>query len=504
MVEQSLLATRIPVPCPGYTFVGRLMLAAFHVPIADLRTFFSDELGKVGPRNASRHAVGPMSRSDFLRSVGLPQTRWLGPGNDRLNEQSYYSLGRVTRCETQLGNRPPSLNVSDHRILKRYYQLDEVVGRFELAIPIGARGIQGLDGHPSIATILRMLRGTKLFIDSVAMKASANLEESTKPLALFIQSRTTRERDLKKGQPIQAVFTSFAVLFLEIRIGEIAQLGDVRRIDISLPLVRLYYGYMTRNVPCWVIEHDGSEQSKQNARLLRMHLSRLYCQQSAFRLLVQKLPRIADQLVLNGSPSRLIVDRYTLFLAENRRFLASLAARVAHGTGSEFGRAAGYASDMIAPAKVTEIIAEHQKIVTRGNILRDLAADVQQDSDLGRHVRASNINININILGWMRSKQTITQKALIPRARIDVTVVRSSLRELGEFFAVYGSTIEVGKQDLAHRILVKMQDIARRQDIFGPALAGEFDRLKHLFGTVSVGKTELDRITADLEREILA
>jgi hypothetical protein len=408
----------------------------------------------------------------------------------------------VTRCETQVANRPPTLNVSDHRIFKRYYQLDEVVGRFELAIPIGARGIQGLDGLPSIATILRMLRSTTLFIDSAAMKASANLGDSTKPLARFIQSRTTRERNLKNGEPIQAVFTSFAVLFLEIHRGEIAHLGEVKRIDISLPLVRLHYGYMTRNVPCWVIEHEGSAESRQNARLLRMHLSRLYCQQSAFRLLVQKLPWVADKLASNGSPSRLIVDRYTLFLAENRRFLAALAAKVAQGTGTEFGRVAGYASDMIAPAKVTEIIAEHQKIVTRGNILRDLAADVHQDSDLGRHVRAS--NININILGWMRSKQTITQNALVPRTRIDLAVVRKSLRELGEFFAVYGSTIETGKQDLAHSILVKMQDIARRQDIFGPALAGEVDRLKHLFGTISVGKTELDRVIVDLEREILA
>lgn len=478
------------------------MLASFHVPIADLRLFFSDELGKVGPRNASSRQARLGAADHFLRSVGLPQRRWLGPGSEHLNEQSYFSFGRVTRCTIHSSsNLLLGLNVADHRIFKRYYQFDEVAGRFEVAIPIGKRHFAG-SPRVSIAMVLQMLRNVELHIQSAAMTGAFRLESPSRHLGQFIQSRTTRERSLKSNAQHRAVFTSLPVLFLELRKGELASLQDVAPIPTTIESVGLYYGYLTRGVPCWVVEHDGTAESKESARLLRMYLSRLYCQQSAFRLLVQRLPRLADLLNKEGNGSALVVDRYTMFLAEHRRFLAALATKVAHGTGAEFARAAGYANDMITATKVTEIIAEHQAIITRGNILRNLAADVQHDADLGQHVKAS--NININLFGRQRAHQLIAQDVRVPRPTIDIAVVRKCLGDLSGFFAVYGHVVEKGKQDMAHRILVDMQLIARQRTIFGPALARELEKLKQLFAAIDIGRAELSRIAGTLEKALLA
>jgi hypothetical protein len=191
------------------------MLASFRFPVCDTRFLFQGALGRVVHQHLSgnRELAGVRPSSQlFIRSVGLPRRRLLGPGNDLLDESYFFSLDNVV----EISRGPPTqglfLDIDLARIKRRYYQFDEVCGRLDISIPIrpARYKLKGL-----IDAIISTLRGLEVSIRRPYMARHSTLSRTGQPFAEFFQSRTSAERLLKFGNPVRAVFGSAPILLLK-------------------------------------------------------------------------------------------------------------------------------------------------------------------------------------------------------------------------------------------------------------------------------------------------
>lgn len=484
------------------------MLISFHSPISDVRGFFSDELGRVGRRADAQSPYNPSAENQFIRSVGLPVERWLGLGNEILNEECFYSLHNRLTLSIPKPQRLPPLRISNSRSLKRFYQLDETCGRFEISIPINSKNLDNFRST-TLDQIFQALEPAYLNIKLPHENLPGNLNERQSAFANFFQNRTTSERRLKSKNYHQAVFAAPPTVFVELGHDEIRKsdnLFDIAAIDV--PGVNLGFRYFGHKIPSWIISRiDDSSASRRNARLLRMYLSRLTIQFGCYRTIVRKLPSVVNHYGPDGL-EQFVPEQYSYFLRSNNRFISKLLKRLKENSGAEFAIAARYAHEMIDREDVTKILKQHKEIISRGNIFQQLENDVRFEADCEEYFEKETARSKQSIIAILskvvRVNQSMDSVVHIPRARIVAAEIRSKLPMLATHFSIYGSLISSSRQDHAAKVLSELETIASKKNINGPLFASKLDLLEKLFSPNQAGGEQLREVVEDLKSLALA
>lgn len=479
------------------------MLASFHYPVADSRGFFSDTLGRV----RDPHLSGAfLAEPGFIRSVGVPRRRLLGGGDQFLSERFFFSFDRSFEVTRRPSNRGVNLRFDLGRVKKRYYQFDAIAGRFDVSIPIHFSRKDGAEAR-RVETLVANLRMLDLTTRKSYLAQTNHLAQASGQFRKFYQSRTTREKLLRYGKPHPALFGGTPLLLVEAVEGELQPAQELQPIASGIDGLKLYHGYAAQNMRAWFIIRDSRSRADFIAsRLLRMYLSRLFCQQDLFRELVRNVPKLAQDAGALGST--FMADLYSAYLAESRRFIASLSASAAHVTGQEFGLAARYAFDAIAPDEVAAIVARHDEILTRKNIFRNLREDILADVALGEHLRSSQPSVESKNLVFaffskVYAKQSIENQVSIARPNFQDLEIVDRFQDLADFFAVFGSQVDRGRQETVTALMLEMQKLAGSKTIPGPAVAERLARLRRLMEQIPVGREKLEEVLSRLEKAVL-
>lgn len=481
-----------------------MVLASFHYPVSDVRGLFADSLGRV--RDPQLSGALPVDAS-FIRSVGVPRRRLLGGGDQFLKERYFFPFDRCFDVIANSPNRGIPLRIDGGRVKNRYYQFDQVCGRFDVSVPLHFTG-RDPTGTSEVENIFANLRVLDLMTRKTYFPGQNRVAQAGNQFADFYQSRTTRERLIRYQQPPKAVFGGTPLLFIECVAGELPIKGSLQKLDSGLDGLDLYHGYLTREVRAWIlVRRAATRRGFIDSRLMRMYLSRLYMQQEVFRQLVRKLPRLSLAAPSTSPESVLSVDLYTRYLSESRRFIAALSRSALQTTGHDFGIAARYAFDTIAPEEVDAVLESHEAIVTRSNIFANLKDDVLTDVALGQQLQGQPViqsrNIIFNVFGRLTARQTIDNPVSIARPAVDKIGIVDILQQMAQFFAVFGAQVERSRQDAVTAILVEMGQIARSQDLPGPALSERIRQLRLLMASSPQGREQLEEIFQRLERAVL-
>lgn len=478
------------------------MLASFHYPVADLRGFFSDALGRVrNPLLSGAFSVEP----GFIRSVGVPRRRLLGGGDQFLSERFFFSFDRSFELTRRPSNRGFNLRLDPVRAKKRYYQFDSIAGRFDVSIPIHFARKDGAEAR-RIETLFTNLRMLDLTTRKSYLAQTNHLGQASAQFRKFYQSRTTREKLLRYGKPYPALFGGTPLLLVEAVEGELNLGQELQPISSGIDGLALYHGYVTRNMRAWVIVRASRSRADFIAsRLLRMYLSRLFCQQDVFRELVRNVPGLAQAA---AGDSTFMADLYSAYLAESRRFIASLSASAARVTGQEFGLAARYAFDSISTDEVAAIVDQHDEILTRKNIFRNLREDILADVAMGEHLRSADPpvvskNFVFAFFSKVYARQSIENQVPIARREFQNLEIVERLQDLADFFAVFGSQVDRGRQESITALMLEMQKLASSKTIPGPAVAERLTRLRSLMEQIPVGRDKLEEVLSRLEKAVL-
>lgn len=152
------------------------MLVTFQTPISDARSFFKDRLGLID--GFDRHevsAAGDGTHSGvFLRSIGMPKRRLLGPGDSNLNECVFFDLSKAFSLYFPKPNKPMRTMVNYKSSRVRYYLFNEVVGRIDVCVPVSTKKSRNsLSKSPK--EIYRSAVNTHISIDKGFMQAQSSL-----------------------------------------------------------------------------------------------------------------------------------------------------------------------------------------------------------------------------------------------------------------------------------------------------------------------------------------
>jgi len=490
------------------------MLVTFQTPILDARSFFADRLGLID--GFDRHevsAAGDGTHSGvFLRSIGMPKRRLLGPGDSNLNECVFFDLSKAFSFYFPKPNKPMRTLVNYKSSRVRYYLFNEVVGRIDVCVPVSTKKSRNkLSRLPK--EIYRSAVNTHVSIDKGFMQARSSLGKFGDLATRVIQSRTTKEKFQKsKFAQLPSISASEHIVFIEADQSEIELDNTLQEISIKLDGVRLFHWYARSNVRSWIVlRSDKGRKSYQNARVLRMYLSRLYCHQAAFRTNWLNLPKLASEVGQLGLDS-LDVDEYTNFLVENRRSLGRLSKGVSNTTGVELGPMARVAMDMISGIDTANILKDHERLISRKNIMNNLAEELLKEttaqSKIVESSKAKILNLNLNFLGRQKSKQTADVAGTSSSIGLAKPIVRKlALSKLvvsfADLFAIYGSQTSTARQDGIAKRIQDMQKICRIQDIPGPTLLNLVAELRKNVSELQHGSEQMCAKLDEIEQEIL-
>lgn len=490
------------------------MLVTFQVPLCDSRSFFNNHLGLIeGLDRREVSAAGNGTHTNlFLRSIGMPKRRLLGPGDSNLNECVFFDLTKTFDFFYPKPNRPMRSLVNYKSTRIRYYLFDEVVGRIDVSIPVSTKNSRnGLARSPQ--EIFRSAGNTEISISKNFMNERSFVGKFGGLASKVIQSRTTKEKH--QGSDLASlcsILPGEQIVFIEAKASELIVDRTIQEIPVELDGLRLFHWYARANVRSWIIlRNDSGRESYQNARILRMYLSRIYCHQAAFRTNCRKLPKLASNVAKLGNDT-LCIDEYTGFLIENRRNLGRLSKGVSNATGAELGPMARLALDMISGNDTSDILREHELLISRKNVINSLREELTNEaiaeSKISLPHENKTTNIILNIFGRQRAKQSTKIEATKSPIGLAKPIIRKlALSELvvsfAELFVVYGSQISKNRQDSIAKQIEQMQKICRISDVPGPTLLNLVEELRSNVDTLPHGSDQMCAKLAEIEQEIL-
>lgn len=490
------------------------MLVTFQTPISDARSFFTDRLGLIdGLDRREVSASGDGTHSNvFLRSIGMPKRRLLGPGDSNLNECVFFDFSRAFDFYFPKPNKPMRTMVNYKSSRIRYYLFNEAVGRIDVCVPVSTKKSRDpLSKTPK--EVFRSTANTHISIDKNFLQARSPIGKFGLMASSAIQSRTTKEKFQRSNlAQISSVSPGEQIVFIEGDESELMPDNSLQEISVDLRGVRLFHWYARSNVRSWIVlRKDAGRESYQNARVLRMYLSRLYCHQSAFRTNCRNMPMLADKVAKLGIDT-LAIDEYTSFLLENRKTLGRLSKGVSDTTGVELGPMARIALDMISGNDTTNILSDHERLITRKNIMNNLREELikeaSAESKIAEPQKNKVLNFNLNFFGRQKSKQS----AEVGREASSIGLAKPVVRKLAlselvasfaDLFSIYGSQTTKARQDAIARRIERMQKICRINDVTGPTLLNMVAELRTNVSTLQHGSEQMCAKLDEIKREIL-
>lgn len=463
------------------------MIASISFPITDCRGLFETALGRIDNHRLAGWQPDEDTEVRYLRSIGLPSRRRLGPGPYSVNEYFHFTMNKAIEQYQTVSNKK-------HRSFKRvssinrYFQLDDIAGRADICAVYRA-GSKKIE----IEELYSNLQKTQIGIKFTAPSVSLGLFSAGPRISSLLQSRTTKEYVLRDGGSLTSVFSGIPIVFVEGLSSEIRNPESLmQRVDTGIKNIRLFHGYVSEKQRAWMILRDRNDRDTYlAARSLRMVLLRLYCQQSTFRSLVRHLPSIHD-----AEPQQFIFDAYSAYLVRNRRLIASLCKSVTKQTGYDFGPAAKMASDMIRPDEIDQIAHKHEEIVNRREVVQNIIRDIKFDSSK-QSVSAENKNSVIF------GKSVVNQTIILAPAAAPRFSTSIALSELADTFAIYGELISEIDQLAASKIIEDMARVHTRIENSGPLLANKIAQLRKVLSKIKVGRISIENTIRSLEESLV-
>lgn len=351
------------------------MLMALVFPVADLRPFTADQLGRSPKPNWSQ----PDPHEDFLRSIGPLRERLLGGGNEELTEGFFCQADRVFRPLDR------ARVASDWRVgLVRHFCRIYSDGSALTKLEVGA--ILGQKAYGKHVWSVRALAQSFLKHQCALVKGEDNgarpLIELGKPFAALYQSSSTLTSygpQLKAHPDRQLVRAATPIIVTHLNAREPFELPpDAEKLPVgNANGHHLYHsrikvqGQLIRH---WTIVGQRANQ-EDPTRLLRMYLIRLYTEHQVLRTIFRK---VNDLKIADGDEeARGRLQKYVNCATYRISLMAKESTLVA---GHEMGTLARVAEDTIRPGDTEKLIKDVESLNLRHEIFYKAKQHIRQDA----------------------------------------------------------------------------------------------------------------------------